>query len=226
MQDVNTLSVPRTTTEAVFAQLHEEIVTLKLLPGSKISEAEVAARLGVSRQPVRDAFNRLANQDLLSIRPQRATIVCGFSQQKIANARFVRLAVELEVIRQASAVWDEARAAALDENVTQQSAAIEAGEISRFHALDYEFHKLIFTLGGHPLAFETIMQCKQQVDRLCVLSLAKSEEAAAVLADHRDIAHALAHSTPETVETLVRRHLSRLDSVIADIQNKHSEYFE
>ena len=77
----------RTTTDEVFDRLHEEIVTLELLPGTKLSEVEVARRFGVSRQPVRDAFNRLSNLDLLLIRPQKATEVRGFSIERIARAR-------------------------------------------------------------------------------------------------------------------------------------------
>ena len=51
----------KSTADEVFDKLYEDIVTLKILPGSKISETEVARRLGVSRQPTRDAFRRLHN---------------------------------------------------------------------------------------------------------------------------------------------------------------------
>lgn len=218
--------VPRTTTDMVFEHLHTEILTLKLLPGTRISEADVASKLGVSRQPVRDAFNRLGNLNLLKIRPQRATEVCGFSWAQIENNRFIRLAVEIEIARHAHAKWDSDSAAALEANLSQQRAAIEAGQIDRFHALDYGFHKVICTHSGHALAFETIMQCKQQVDRLCVLSLAQSDEALAVLADHEDIADALKTGSADAVETVFRRHLGRLDGAIAAIHEKYSDYFE
>ncbi|KKK71856.1 hypothetical protein LCGC14_2909720, partial [marine sediment metagenome] len=65
----------RTGVDVVANHLYEEITSLRLLPGAKISEAEIAARFGVSRQPVRDAFSRLENLDLLLIRPQKATEV-------------------------------------------------------------------------------------------------------------------------------------------------------
>ena len=113
-----------TTTDMVFDRLHEEIVTLELLPGTKLSEVEVARRFGVSRQPVRDAFNRLSNQDLLLIRPQKATKVRGFSIERIAHARFVRLAVELEVIRRACAVWDDHSAQVLGGTWTGNSGRL------------------------------------------------------------------------------------------------------
>ena len=61
----------RTTADVVFEQLHREIASLTLLPGTKLSEAEVARRFGVSRQPVREAFSRLGNLELLLVRPQK-----------------------------------------------------------------------------------------------------------------------------------------------------------
>ncbi len=226
MQGSGDSLVARTTTDMVFDQLHEEIVTLDLLPGSRISEAEIARRMGVSRQPVRDAFNRLGNLDLLVIRPQRATTVRRFSMEQIDNTRFVRLAVELEVVERACAVWDEACAAALDENLAEQKASIDAGNTDQFHKLDYRFHELICEFGGRPLAFELIQQCKRQVDRLCVLSLGRAEEVSAVLDDHKAIADALNSGTVDDTRAIVRRHLSRLDDTINQIYEVHSDYFE
>jgi DNA-binding GntR family transcriptional regulator len=226
MQEAFGTTAGRTTTDLVFDQLHEEIVSLQLLPNSKISEAEVANRMGVSRQPVRDAFNRLGNLDLLVIRPQRPTVVRGFSLEKIENARFVRLAVELEVIKKACAVWDAGKAAQLDANLDQQRATIKANRVEEFHALDYHFHRLICALSGHQLAFETVERCKQQIDRLCVLSLEQADEASAVLADHESIATALKTGSVETTVNLARRHLGRLDQTIREIHKAHSEYFE
>lgn len=216
----------RTTTDIVFDKLHSDILALKLLPGARISEAEIATRLGVSRQPVRDAFNRLGNLGLLLIRPQRATEVRGFSMEEIRNARFVRLAVELEIIEQACRSWDEQKAEALEANLAAQRNAISDGKTDQFHALDYDFHKSICELVGFPLAFETIERCKRTVDRLCVLSLERTDEVDAVMQDHSDIADALRSGSVETARATLRRHLGRLDQTIEKIHEAHAEYFE
>lgn len=67
-------------TEQVFQSLYAAVVTLKLLPGTKVSEAEVARQMDVSRQPVRDAFFRLSELGFLTIRPQRATLISRISR--------------------------------------------------------------------------------------------------------------------------------------------------
>lgn len=216
----------RTTTDVVFDQLYDEIVSLKLLPGTKLSEVEVARRFGVSRQPVRDAFNRLGNLDMLLIRPQKATEVRGFSMERIAHARFVRLAVELEVVREACAVWDSDRAKIMEQNLRHQQQAIDTGSTERFHKLDYEFHKKICELGGRPLAFQTIRELKQKVDSLCILSFGNAREPSVLIEDHHDLALALKDRSADKAAAIIRRHLSRLDDTIADIHRNHSEYFE
>jgi len=214
----------RTTTDVVFDQLHEEIVSLTLLPGTKISEADVASRFGVSRQPVHDAFNRLENQDLLLIRPQKATKVRGFSMQSIAQARFVRMAVELEVIRRACLIWDDARADKLEQNLELQQHSLK--DIDAFHAHDYQFHRLICELSDCQLAYKTIEECKKKVDRLCILSLGKGNELTAVIDDHRRIAEALKSRSVEEASAVARRHFNHLDDTITYIHETHSEYFE
>jgi len=216
----------RTTTDVVFETLQEDIVSLNLLPGSKLSEVEVARKFGVSRQPVRDAFNRLANLDLVLIRPQKATEVRGFSMERIAHARFVRLAIELEVVRRACAIWDKHRAETIKRNLDEQQKAIEADQPETFHALDQEFHKLICELGGCPLAVQTIEECKQKVDRLCMLSLGQGRKATTLLKDHRKLARALKKGSVEESINIARLHLSRLDDTIEEVQCTHSEYFE
>ncbi|MDU9006795.1 GntR family transcriptional regulator [Sedimentitalea todarodis] len=226
MQLISELPKRRTTTDLVFDRLYKDILSLTLLPGTKLSEAEIARRFGVSRQPVRDAFNKLKSQDLLLIRPQKATEVRGFSMERIAHVRFVRLAVEMEVVRCACANWQPDHSEILAENLADQKKASELAQPDIFHRLDYDFHKRICELGGHRMAFETIQDCKQKTDRLCVLSLGRQSEIATLYQDHRDLAQALDARDADKAADVVRRHLGRLDDTITEIHLKHSEYFE
>ncbi|PLS19865.1 GntR family transcriptional regulator [Neptunicoccus cionae] len=222
MEDI----VRRTTTDAVYETLHDEIVSLQILPGTKLSETEVARRFGVSRQPVRNAFTRLGNEDLLIIRPQKATEVRGFSMERVELARLVRMAVELEIVHRAIEVWDDKREAKLAENLALQEQAITDGDLNTFHALDYDFHKLIYVLSGNPMAFEVMLECKQKVDRLCMLSLEEGSAAEAILKDHCEIAEAMSSGSQQLAQAAVRKHLSRLDETIALVHKSHPHYFE
>lgn len=219
-------SVNRTTTDTVYETLHHEIVSLEILPGTKLSETDVARRFGVSRQPVRNAFTKLGNNELLVIRPQKATEVRGFSLERIALARLVRMAVELEIVHRGVQIWDAAREAKLAANLDLQEQALNDGDLPAFHAIDYDFHTMIYELSGNPLAFDVLRDCKQKVDRLCLLSLEKPSEATTILSDHREIADGLASGKLEQAQGAIRTHLSRLDDTIDLIHKTHPDYFE
>ena len=96
-------AVSDTIASRIVAALREEIVTLKLKPGDAISESDIAARYGISRQPAREAFIRLAQQGLLLIRPKRATVVKKISADGVRQSRFIRESIEVEIVRRVAA---------------------------------------------------------------------------------------------------------------------------
>jgi len=225
MQELTNSFERRTTADVVFERLYQEITSLELLPGTKLSEAEVARRFDVSRQPVREAFSRLGNLELLLVRPQKATVVRGFSLERVEHVRFVRLAVELEVVKRACDIWNTSKAEALQQNLDQQLSVLESAP-EQFHVLDSGFHMLICELGECPLAVETITECRQKIDRLCSVSLARQSEAATLLDDHLKLADALKSGDSARAVEITRLHLSRLAPTIAQIHQSHSDYFE
>lgn len=216
----------RTSVDVVFDYLYEEIVSLRLLPGDKISEAEIASRFGVSRQPVRDAFNRLENLDLLLIRPQKATQVRRFSTKAITKSRFVRAAVEAEVLRRAAKECDADGAARLDENLERQRHVVDGGDYGSFGGLDYEFHRTLCEIAKVDFAFEVISAEKANVDRLCMLSIAKEDRMPQLLEDHELITAMVKKGDANKAVVAGMAHLSRLDSTIDAIYSTNAEYFD
>ena len=72
-----------------------EIISLRLRPGEKLSESDLAARFGTSRAPVREALIRLVEDGLIDVRPQRGSFVSRISLRAMERARFVREALEV-----------------------------------------------------------------------------------------------------------------------------------
>lgn len=226
MSQTSTYTERRTSADDVFRYLQEEISSLRLKPGDRISEAEIAAQFGVSRQPVRDAFSRLANLDLLLIRPQRATEVRRFSLREIEKARFVRVSIEKEVLLRAATNCDNTGATLLDDALSQQDAAVAASDVEGFGKLDYEFHKTLCGIGQVDYAFDVILEEKAKVDRLCMLGLSKEQRMPELVADHRAIAQAVKDHDADAAIIAGMKHLSRLDETIAAITASNANYFE
>ncbi|SMD10105.1 GntR family transcriptional regulator [Primorskyibacter flagellatus] len=216
----------RTAVDEIFQYLVEEINSLRLLPGDRISESEVAAKFGVSRQPVRDAFTRLANLDLLLIRPQRATEVKRFSSREIEKSRFIRLAIECEVLRRAARAFEARDAKRLDACLERQERALAKGAVHKFGELDYEFHRTLCEVAGAEFAFEAISSEKAKVDRLCMLGLSKEDRMPQLLDDHRAIAAAIAAGDEDAAVAAGTLHLARLDTTIEAISASNANYFE
>ncbi len=216
----------RTSVDTVFDYLYNEIVSMRLLPGAKISEAEIASLFQISRQPVRDAFNRLENLDLLLIRPQKATEVKRFSSLEITKSRFVRAAIEAEVLRRAAKLCDKDSAKLLKANLAEQKLAVKADDYSQFRDMDYRFHEILCTVGNVDFAFDVIQREKAKIDRLCVLGMkARDARLDQLLEDHVTMAECVSGNDEEGAVKAAMLHLSRLDTTITTIQTEHSEYF-
>lgn len=215
-----------TTAEEVFESLREDIATLRFPPGTKLSEAEIAKRFDVSRQPVREALIRLSNMGLVSVRPQRATVVRKISVSGITESRFIRTAVEVEIVRRACALYKPAFDAAFLANLAQQKAAVETGDSESLNQLDYEFHRLVCQVAECEFAFKTIAENKLSVDRLCTLSLADKAGQEEIYEDHRQTFDRLRAGDEQGCVESTRMHLSRLNETLQQAQAQFPDYFE
>ncbi|MFV0385100.1 GntR family transcriptional regulator [Paracoccus sp. (in: a-proteobacteria)] len=207
---------PRTMTEQVFDALYERIVDLTLSPGTRMSEAEVAAQMGVSRQPVRDAFFRLSQLGLLQLRPQRATIVTLISERAIREASFIRQSLELSCIRKAATRLTGAQHDALETLLDQQQEAEQAGRRGAFHALDEQFHHDIATYADLGFVWTLVKEQKGHMDRARFQSLSFSP--GRVLSEHRDILRALRRRDPEAAVRAMSVHLGRMNETLTRLR--------
>nr|WP_272213809.1 GntR family transcriptional regulator [Marinicella sp. W31]MDC2879761.1 GntR family transcriptional regulator [Marinicella sp. W31] len=224
--NIGTLEQARqpTVTDLVYDHLYRQIIENELPPGSKLSEVEVARILGVSRQPVRDAFYRLSQQGFLLIRPQRATLVTHISKRAVMQAHFIRSALELATAEAAATCCNREDADILRTNLAEQSAAIRSGNKTGFHALDDGFHKQICALSGHSDAWILIRDHKAHMDRVRYLSLSFGAESA--LSEHAVILDAIeAHDVDAAVKAM-RSHLSQIAKIVERINVSHPAFFE
>jgi len=75
--------------QQIYRLLRQDIVTARIAPGVLLSEKEISSRFAVSRQPVREAFIKLAEAGLVQILPQRGTLVVKISVREVAEGSFI-----------------------------------------------------------------------------------------------------------------------------------------
>ena len=211
-------------TDAVYEELHRQILALELPPGTKMSEVDVARVMGVSRQPVRDAFYRLSTQGFLTIRPQRATVVSPISEASVMQARFIRSAIEAETVRVACERLTDADLDALESVIEDQRRAVAARDAATFHGLDDRFHREICERSGHGFAWDIIRENKAHMDRVRMLSLSFASQDA--FSDHLAVMASLRARDPSRAMHDMRAHLSRIKTQIRRIRAEHEDLFE
>lgn len=212
------------TTDLVFEELYRRVVELELPPGTKLSEQEVARQMGISRQPVRDAFFRMSQIGLIQIQPQRSTTVSLISEEAVLRANFVRTALETETVQRAVECLTDETLDAFADILARQREAVAAGDRLAFHALDETFHQEICASAGHPYVWALIRENKAHMDRVRLLSLGFNAENA--LAEHERILDALRARDPSRASAEMRTHLARMLSLIEQIRADNPAMFE
>jgi len=209
----------------VFATVRQAIVQLQLEPGNPLSEADIARQLGVSRQPVREAFIKLADAGLLEIRPQRGTFVRLISRREVENARFIREAIEVAIARRAATEASDADLDAMDVLIEGQRTVAARTDMPAFLRLDEMFHQTIARSCGCDDAWRVLEDLKAQMDRVRYLSLEEATPLAVIIEQHAGIARALRDRSADAAEAAMRRHLFEILTSLPKLAAEHPAYF-
>jgi DNA-binding GntR family transcriptional regulator len=210
----------------VFRELKNAIVTMALPPGQALSEAEIAARMGVSRQPVREAFIKLSEAGFVRIRPQRGTFVVKISTKQVTDVRFVREAVEVAVARKACRDMTADGIAELRLNIAGQRAAAAEADPARFLALDEAFHRDLALGVDCDYAWRVVEDVKAQMDRVRYLSLPQATPIARLIDQHTAILDAVEARDEARAEAAVRTHLSEILTSLPVLEAQFPHLFE
>lgn len=201
--------------------LRTAILTGQLPPGTRLSEQEIADSIGLSRQPVREAFLRLAGEGLLKIRPQRGTFVSKITVEEVLAVRFVREAVEADLIRIACTRTAPQGVAQLRALLDQQAAAASP---AAFMPLDESFHRLIAELAGRARAWDHLQKLKSQMDRVRFLQL-QDFSIPTLIAQHSAMVDAIEARDADRAEAEIRKHLRLIEADLAQIEAQYPDYF-
>lgn len=207
------------------AALRQGIAELRLQPGEALSEKDIAARFGVSRQPVREAFIKLSEAGLVEIRPSRGTYVMKISVREVANARFVREAIECDIARDAARLATPADIAALQALLAAQRDAAARNDYWLFNEHDEAFHRAIAGIVECDYAWRIVEGARIQTDRVRYLSLPDASPMPLLIGQHEAIADRLAAGDADGAEAAMRRHLREILVALPQIASANPQLF-
>jgi DNA-binding GntR family transcriptional regulator len=216
------------TTEAVGPQvyriLREQIIQAELLPGERISESEIAKCLSISRQPVREAFIKLSEEGLVQVLPQRGTYVTKISTAAVMDVRFVREAIEADIVRQVAAEHTAATVAELRVQISRQKQ-VPHNDRATFLRLDELFHRTLAAAAGNAYAWSVIESVKAQMDRVRFLSV-DDMQVGRLIDQHERIVDTIAAGDVAQAEDAVRTHLREILKSLPEIARSRAEFFD
>lgn len=208
----------------VFERLRDQIIALALPPGAPLSRVALQAEFGLSSTPIRDALMRLAEEGLVEIFPQHATLVSRIDVTRAQQAQFLRQALELEIVRLLALQPTRSLADELNALVTRQRRFAKDGDLAAFMLADNAFHERLYTAADKQDLWTLVRSRSGHIDRLRRLHLPSPGKAQTILRHHKQIADAIAAGRPDDAQAHLREHLTGTLSDLATIRSRWPDY--
>ncbi len=201
---------PRLLSEFAYEQIKDAIRNAELEPGQPLSENKLSKMLGISRTPVREAIQQLAQEGLVQVIPGRAVTVASLSVQEVMSAVHVRSILEPEVARLAalSILPDDLESLWL--TLGEMEEAIAKEDRTTWARADSRFHEILSAVCPNELLGDIVMQVRNRISYLSTDTQTNHKRMLACTREHRQVVEAIAAGDPELAEQSMRDHINKL----------------
>jgi DNA-binding GntR family transcriptional regulator len=200
---------PTVLRDQVAAALRAAIFSGALQPGTRLVEAEIASRSGVSKAPVREAFRLLEAEGLVVSNPHRGSFVVRLSAADVQEIFSVRSALERLAVGMLVGRCDSALTAELRGAVEEMRISEGRGDVARLKEADVLFHRLIVSHAGSSRTARLWSDMLGLI-RLVLAQKKISDNGQAIVADRHDaILEAIERGDREGAQSLMEQHLLR-----------------
>ena len=202
--------------EAVYQTLRRAILTNLLKPGERLMELKLAAELGVSRTPVREAIHLLEKELLVKQEPHKGIVVAEITLKQLRDVLEVRsmleeLAVRLACRRGRETDLERLRAAAGD-----FASAVEAGgDVTELAAKDVAFHDVIYHMTENERLIQMVANLWEQIYRYRIEYLKEVHRGEDLVKEHQELVKALGSRDEKAAVQTARLHIANQELAIA-----------
>jgi DNA-binding GntR family transcriptional regulator len=213
---------PKSLTEMVVVELRKRIIDGRLQLGEALSENALAADLGISKTPVREALLQLKLEKLVDVLPQRGTYVFRMAPEQVTLISELREVLEVS----AAAAAIARNHAALVERMTlifdDMRAAFERGDNAAYGVLDGEYHQAMIDLCGNPYISDAYAQVGFRTQ---ALRARLSDEAGLnriSFKDHREMLKLIKARDVAPLQKLLRAHINQTRQMYLDVLERRA----
>ena len=205
--------------------IKENIISLELPPGSQISENELAAEMGLSRTPVREALIELSKVKIVDIQPQKKSTIPLIDYDMVEESRFMRSLLECAVAELDCEMAGPEDLERLNENIRLQNLYLDDFYSGQFMNLDNQFHGMLFSIAKKAQVFGLIQNISLHFDRVRTMALS-SVKNTKIVQDHVDLVDAIRRKDTGAARELMELHLNRYDIDAAALRSAYPQYFK
>jgi len=203
--------------DVVFNTLREAILRGDLVPGERLMELQLAAKLGVSRTPIREAIRMLEQEGLAITIPRKGAIVAGMTEKDMQDVLEIREALEELSVQVACDKITDEEVAKLRENMENFETSLKSGDLKRMAEADVEFHDVIYQATDNPKLINMLNNLREQMYRYRVEYLKNPSNHEQLLREHEAIYRGIMEKDKDVVTEMIRKHISNQVDVVKNI---------
>lgn len=204
--------------DVAYDKLKRLILDGALPAGAQMLEQEAAARLKMSRTPVREAMVRLRQEGMVEIRPRHGMRVLPVSARDMAEIYDVLTALEGIAAEAVARKGIAARPlASLRAAVADMGKALEAGDLVRWAEADERFHSLLVQLSGNSRLIQMVGQLWDQAHRARMLTLQLRDSPTNSVMEHAALVDAIASGDPVVARRIHEDHRRRAGTMLVEL---------
>lgn len=207
-------------TSVVQGELERMILSGELAPGTKLTEMALAARLGVSRGPLREAFRMLEEAGLVRTEKNRGVFVRALPIDEAIEIFDLRAAMEAFVGRRLAESITPAQLKEVRALVERMEQAVKAKDAAAYHRLNLQFHDRLVELAGNARLTATYRRLIKELSLFRRLNLGSGAVMPLSVGEHRQIVKAIAAGDAEAAARALHDHV--IDSKERTIRNHAS----
>lgn len=207
--------------DVVFHTLREAILKGDLKPGERLMELQLAAKLGVSRTPIREAIRMLEQEGLAVTVPRRGAEVAKMTEKDMQDVLQVREALDELAASIACELITEAEMEQLEQAAADFETATETKDVKRIADTDMVFHDIIYHATRNPKLVNILNNLREQMYRYRVEYLKDEENYPVLLKEHREILAGFKERNTGMVTDSMRKHVENQAAAVKTmIQNQ------
>ncbi len=193
--------------DRIETELRQMILSMELAPGLSVSEAWLQKKYGWGRTPMREAFQRLAEQSLLEITPRHGVIIAGmniFAFTELMDAMIMVIGPSAALACRRISDQELLR---LEENISQAQQAEEKGDFFHVASLDFQFHKTLSACTGNRYLSRYLDHLHTIATRFNFAAWKRDSSAKLSLSEHCRIIECLSTRDPIQSRTVMLEHI-------------------